>query len=200
MIQSVRVQPQDMGGRSSGRPILPHAIMGTTVFVITEVMFFAALVSAFLVIKAGSVGEFAPPVDITLPVATTALNSVVLLMSGVALWMAGRQLSGAASPKRALFWLNQSWILGAVFVAIQGREWMELIRFGMTLKSDVFGACFYLLIGSHAIHAFSAVLVMAWCSWKWRHGGIASESVTALQIFWYFIVAVWPILYGLIYF
>ena len=200
MVDQAERLTREIGGRSSGRPLLPHAIMGTTVFVITEVMFFAALVSAFLVIKAGTVGGFTPPENVTLPVATTALNSVILLMSGVALWMAGRQLSAEQGQKRSLFWLNQSWILGAVFVGIQGREWMDLIRFGMTLKSDVFGACFYLLIGSHAIHAFCAVIVMAWCSWKWRRGTVSADSVTALQIFWFFIVAVWPILYGLIYF
>ena len=39
---------------------------------------------------------------------------------------------------------------GAIFLVIQGYEWIELIHFGLTVSSSVYGGLFYTLIGFHA--------------------------------------------------
>ena len=48
-------------------------------------------------------------------------------------------------------------LLGAFFVLFQGVEWVALLREGLTLTSSTHGAFFYLIIGTHALHAVVAL-------------------------------------------
>lgn len=181
-------------------PLIPSNVLGMSVFVLTEVMFFTALVSAFLVIKAGA-GAWSPPAGAVLPVATTGLNTGVLLLSGVLLFLSGKAMRDVRQQGRAKLLFLQSIFLGSVFVGVQGYEWVQLVAHGMTLKANIFSTCFYLLIGSHALHAFAAIAVLIWFyATRVKQGRLTISQMTTLQIFWFFVVAVWPVLYGLVYF
>lgn len=193
------------------QPILPNAVIGSGVFVLTELMFFTALISAYMVLKAGVVGAWVPPEDLRLPVVTTAINTLVLLASGALLVLSGIYLRrseglGAGAPSKeqqhakAVKAMAGSVLLGAVFVGVQGYEWLRLMAGGMTLASGLFSAAFYLLIGTHGLHALAVVLFMAWAYLSLRRGRWHSPQMTGLQIFWLFIVGIWPVLYGLVYF
>ena len=58
------------------------------IFVAIEVMFCPVLISAIVIIKAG-IEPWTPPVGVRLPVVSAALNTVLLLLSGVLLHQAG---------------------------------------------------------------------------------------------------------------
>jgi heme/copper-type cytochrome/quinol oxidase subunit 3 len=178
-------------------PKVASSIVGMLIFVGTELMFFLALVSAYLVIRQSS-GNFVPPADVRLPVIVTGINTAFLLTSGICLYAAGRFWQYAYS--KALWLYLAACILGLTFVTVQGMEWIALIRLGMTMKSGVFGATFFLVIGSHGVHAALAVAAMLWHLRKAWRGKLRHESFQALQIFWYFIVGIWPLLYALVYF
>ena len=90
--------------------------------------------------------------------------------------------------------------MGAFFVSLQGYEWVKLVSFGMTMQNSLFGSCFYLLIGSHGLHVLSAVLVVGFFFTKLVQGKLTVDNFKALRIYWYFVVMIWPILYGLVYF
>ena len=60
-------------------PVLSSSAMGMLVFIVTELMFFAALISAYSIINAAA--EVWPPADQPrLPVRASALNSLVLFV------------------------------------------------------------------------------------------------------------------------
>lgn len=188
------------GETSRRKPLLPNAVLATLVFVITEAIFFSALVSAYVIIKAGTGNTWVPPENVRLPVATTALNTVILSMSGLLIFLAGRQFANPAYKERATRTYLGALTLGVFFVSFQGYEWVKLIQFGMTLQSGLFGATFFLLIGTHGLHALSAVLAMSYVYYRMKRGTLTPAGFTAMRIFWYFIVGVWPLLYGLVYF
>ena len=71
------------------RPPIRTAVAGMLIFVGTEVMFFAGLVSAFTIARSHALG-WPPPGQPRLPVLATALNTLVLLASGAVLASAGR--------------------------------------------------------------------------------------------------------------
>ena len=50
------------------KKILSNAVLGMLIFVFTEVMFFTAMISSFIVIRAGAGKGFAIPDGIKLPV------------------------------------------------------------------------------------------------------------------------------------
>ena len=89
--------------------------------------------------------------------------------------------------------------MGLVFVAIQGFEWSQLLAHGLTMTSGVFGACFFLLIGGHGLHAMVAVLVLFYTFMRLKRGLVTLDQLRSVQIFWYFIVGIWPFLYVLVY-
>lgn len=173
-------------------------VFGMGLFVATEVMFFTALISSYVVIKAGT-GNWVPPQGVRLPVAATALNTLVLLASGYFMFLGGKKLR-AGLRERAAQMLLQSIFLGAFFVVFQGYEWVQLISLGMSMQSNIFAACFYLLIGSHGLHALLSVVAMFVCLNLLKRGRFSKDDYRALEMFWYFIVGVWPLLYGLVYF
>ena len=91
-------------------------------------------------------------------------------------------------------------MLGIGFVVLQGFEWMRLIAYGMSMTSGIFGACFFLLIGTHGLHAAAAAIAMGYLYLRLRRHQLRPEHVQAMQVFWYFVVGIWPVLYGLVYF
>lgn len=178
--------------------LLPDAVLGTAMFVIVEAMVFSGFISAFTILKASYLpGQWPPPDQPRLPIEATAVNSLVLLASGAALWLAGRRFETdrAASGR----WLGLSLVLGTVFVVVQGFEWVRLIAEGLTLVSSTFGGFFYLIVGTHALHAIPALGVLARQAWLHRSGRLTAEGFAASRLFWYFVVLVWPVLYWQVY-
>ncbi len=174
------------------RRSLPNHVLGMALLVATEVMFFAGLVSALLVSRANTTVwtlEGQP----RLPVERTAFNTALLLLSGWTMIQAvGRFRRGSRETAR---WLARTALLGAAFVALQGVEWVRLLRVGLTMTASLTGAFFYLIVGAHAAHAVAGVvLVGAARAWQERRA-----LVEAAGIYWLFVVGLWPILYVLVY-
>jgi heme/copper-type cytochrome/quinol oxidase subunit 3 len=180
------------------KPIVPNNVLGMVVFVMTEVMFFSGLVSAYIIGEGQTAGGWPPPGQPRLPIEGTALNSVALLLSGVALFLAGRALKAGVLEKAGRLFLAAI-ILGAVFVVVQGIEWVGLISEGLTLTYSTHGSFFYLIIGLHAVHAVAALGGLGWAFGRFRRGELATTTFTTVQVFWTFVVGVWPVLYLLVY-
>jgi heme/copper-type cytochrome/quinol oxidase subunit 3 len=167
------------------------------IFVATEIMFFSGLISAFVIGKSNAIGGWPPPGQPRLPIEETAVNTVALLASGVALYFANRAFrSGSASARRLLL---LSIALGGFFVVFQGVEWIALIREGLTLTSGQHGGFFYLIVGTHALHVAAGFVVLLYTYRKLSRGELDAYTFWPAQIFWYFVVGVWPILYWQVY-
>lgn len=185
---------------SPAQPSIDKGLLGLLVFLGSEVMFFAGLVSAYTVLRAGSMA-WPPPGQPRLPVAATGLNTVVLLSSAVTMHLA---LRAARRGRRGglLGWLGATAALGGLFLAAQGYEWVRLVGFGLSLSSGVFGGAFYTVIGAHGVHvlcAVAALLIVLGAAWKGRYTAENHSGVLLCAIYWMFVVALWPLLYLLVY-
>ncbi len=188
------------GAPEAPRPAtgLSNSALGMLAFIATELMFFAALVSAYLVIS--STAEAWPPEgQPRLPIEISALNSLILFASGWMIFKAFRSFKADPASETTRKEVGLTLWLGTVFVGIQGVEWIRLLSFGMTMTSSQYGAFFYLIIGTHALHAIGAVLALWRLVRKLDAGTLKEESFHAVQMFWYFVVGIWPILYVLVY-
>ena len=188
-------QAASMGTLGHSRKGIPSPVLGILIFVVGELMFFSALVSTRIVIKA-SAGIFAPPQNVKLPVLTTGFNTGVLLLSGILMIAAGWKHGSERS--KSLFAMAIA--TGLFFLGVQGYEWVNLVKYGMTMTSGVFGATFYLIIGCHALHLVAAVLAMLWYYRLYVKDQFGKDGMLALQIYWTFVVLIWPGLYALVYF
>ncbi|MFP8876629.1 MAG: cytochrome c oxidase subunit 3 [Myxococcota bacterium] len=175
---------------------MDSSVLGMLIFVASEVMFFAGLVSGFTIVKSGAM-VWPPPGQPRLPIEETAVNTAALLTSGVLLFLARRAFG--RDQKRCSQFLIAAIGLGAFFVVFQGVEWVQLIHFGLTLTSSTLGSFFYLIVGIHALHAVIAIGLMLRIWLRLKRGGVAEGQFAATAIFWYFVVGLWPILYFRIY-
>lgn len=178
-------------------PLVPNAVLGMAIFIFTEAMLFAGLISAHSITKASSAVGWPPPGQPRLPVEDTAVNTAALLLSGVVVLFAQRRFrrdrEGAFLP------LAAGIALGAFFVGFQGVEWIGLIQEGLTLTSSTHGAFFYLIVGVHALHALAALLALGWAAAKLRRAVLPPSALAATSLFWYFVVLVWPVVYLRVY-
>lgn len=184
----------------AARPRRPaeNGVFGMALFVFVEVMMFAGMISAYLIVELSAMpGLWPPPDQPRLPVERTLVNTAALLASGVTMFAARRAFArGARAAER---WLLATILLGGFFVAAQGAEWAALLRQGLTLTSSQLGAFFYLIVGAHAVHAIAAIVTLASCWPALRAGRLTSSRFGAARLFWYFVVLVWPLLYWLVY-
>ena len=186
--------------RGPGRPLLDNVVLATVFVIGGEIMLFAGLIFSFWIVRLAA-PVWPPPLQPRLPVGVTAVNTVILLLSSVAMMAAGRARArgdGSAFLKR----LSLTAALGGLFLAVQGYEWLRLVRFGLTVASGVYGTTFYTLIGAHAAHVVAA---LAWLGFtltlasRGRFAGPRAAAATACALYWHFVVALWPILYVSVY-
>jgi cytochrome c oxidase subunit 3 len=185
---------------SSSSPLLDNVRLAMMFLIAAEVMFFAALVAGFFVLRLGA-PVWPPPLQPRLPVLVTGLNTLVLLGSSVAMAAATRA-AGAGEGGRLVRRLTMAAGLGALFLAVQGYEWARLIGYGLTASSGAYGATFYTLIGIHAAHVVGALvwLAVAWVlAARGRFLDRRTGLLRACAIYWHFVVALWPILYVTVY-
>lgn len=185
--------------RPAGLP-LSNARLGTLMLLSGESMFFGGLVVAFLQLRL-SAAVWPPPGQPRLPVGLTAANTLVLLGSSYTLLRALRAVR--AGDRRGLAaWLAATGGLGTLFLTVQGLEWARLVHFGLTVSSGIFGATFYTLIGAHGAHVLGAVTwlgVTLAAAHRGRYTPSAHERLVCCAMYWHFVVALWPVLYFLVY-
>lgn len=179
--------------------LMPNAVLGTLVFLGAETMVFGGLVSALLVLRAGN-APWPPSDQPRLPIAVTAVNTLVLVLSGVAMARAAdaarRGRVGAAGRPLAV-----AAALGATFLVVQGVEWIRLLRYGLSATTSTYGGTFYTLIGCHALHVLGGLILLLVVLRGVLRGRYAAGAATveACRLYWSFVVGVWPLLYVLVY-
>ncbi|HLH76448.1 MAG TPA: cytochrome c oxidase subunit 3 [Candidatus Binataceae bacterium] len=182
-------------------PLISNGRLAVLILLGAEAMLFGGFIGAFLIYKLSA--PFWPPPGLPrLPIAVTWANTMVLLGSAMTMKLAVEAArEGRRFHLRA--WLLLTAALGTLFVSVQGSEWTRLEAHGLHLHSGNYGATFYVLIGLHALHVICAVLwllgvtvavVLA------RPGQDRRAAVEVCAIYWYFVCAVWPLLFGLVYF
>ena len=56
-----------------------------------------------------------------------------------------------------------------------------------------------MIVGTHGLHALAAILALGWAALAARRDALTGTALATVQIFWYFVVGVWPVLYYLVY-
>ncbi len=181
-------------------PLVSNAHLGMLMLIAAETMLFTGLIGAFLVFRFGSVTW--PPLDQPrLPIGITAVNTVILLLSGYTMYRAITAI-GQGNQQRFINGLLETTLLGVMFLSVQGSEWIRLIRYGFTLSDGTYGSTFYTLIGCHGLHVLGAIIWLLAVLVGARQGRYSAQNRTSVEIcgmYWYFVVALWPFLFTLVY-
>ncbi len=190
------VQSLARGSATGQVQLVPSVVMAMLIFVATEIMLFVAFVSAFTIMRRAAL-IWPPPGQPRLHGAEAAVATVVLVASGVALAIASRRARRSAASSRTP--LAAAIALGCVFVVLQGLDLLRLFGAGLTMTSSALGSFFYLIVGLHALHAVVALGVLAWAWTGLRRGVLPAAVMGAAEVFWFFVVGIWPLLFWRIY-
>ncbi|MGH7906859.1 MAG: cytochrome c oxidase subunit I [Candidatus Binataceae bacterium] len=187
----------------------PHAVaesalgvdsrkMGMWTFIGSECVFFAALISTYMVYKSRNLGG--PDASI-LEIPLTSFSTFILLTSSLLMVLA---LSASQRNKRkwAAFWLFGTAGFGLIFVLGQCYEFWTFYMKGLFIQSNLFGQTFYTLVGFHGLHVFIGVcwlLVLAFAALKGEMGKDQSLAVEIGGLYWHFVDIVWVIIFTLVY-
>ena len=180
------------GVRRATAPRVSNGVVGTLAYLATALMLFAGFVSAYLVLRGAAGGDWPPAGQPRLPRGVTAGNTVVLLLSGWLALRATRAGGNAAAIRR----LRGAVTLGALFLAVQGFEWVRLVRYGLVMSWGLYAATFYATVGAHALHALGGLVVLAWTA---RLLESSRGNLAASALYWGFVVCIWPVLYVVLY-
>jgi cytochrome c oxidase subunit 3 len=184
--------------------------LGMWAFLATEVLFFGALIAAYLNYRIWFGAEFIAAASLT-KVALGTANTAVLLTSSACMAMA--VITFDAGSKRApVLWLTATALLGLAFVGIKGTEWFleyqehlvpalnfDLSRYGGI--AEIFFIFYFCATGLHALHLLIGISLVSWLAWRIGTGRLEpGGSMTRLiGLYWHFVDIVWIFLFPLIY-
>ncbi len=178
---------------------ISSAYLAMLLFIGSEAMLFAGLLAVYVALRFGSLHW--PPAHLYLPIRVTWINTAFLMLSCYTMRQA--LLAGRADNQEKLAsFLSITGFFGILFLCIQGYEWAQILHEGVMTKARIYGSTFYLLIGCHALHVLGAV-VWLWVVIRWaKHGQLRASYLMRAELcglYWYFVGAVWAILFPLVY-
>jgi len=176
--------------------VISNGVLGMSLFILTEIMLFAGMISSFTIVRA-SAAIWPLPDQPRLPIEATAFNTLALFLSGYFLFLAQRRFATDRDAVRNP--LIASIALGIFFVVFQGWEWASMLAQGLTVTSSILGSFFYLIVGTHAAHAIVSIafLVQAWR--RLQLGWLQPSQLATAAVLWYFVVGAWPVIYWRVY-
>ena len=194
-------------------------------FIGSECMLFASLISTYLIYKGKSViGPFPhetwtnPQTGQTLPaildIPVTSISTFVLLMSSFAMVMAlaavenrNRVVPADAGFFRRLeanskFWLLMTCLMGATFLGFQAFEFTSFVHEGLTIRRNLFGSSFFTLTGFHGAHVTAGVIWLGTLLAIDMKRGLQPKDAVWVDIaalYWHFVDVVWIAIFTLVY-
>ena len=182
--------------RPGGRPSPNRYYTGITLGIVSILMFFMALASAFLV-RRGTSGDWIP---VHLP-AVLWLNTLALIASSVTLERARRSLSRLdVSGFRKLWAVTTG--LGALFLIGQLVAWRQLVTQGVFMASNPASSFFYIFTAAHGVHLLGGVGALVYVLVRKFDNNRSIALPTAAEVasyYWHFMDGLWVFLLALLY-
>jgi len=129
-------------------------------------------------------------------------GTVCLLSSSGFIMLAERAIEHGKMAAFKLWW-SVTLLLGAIFLVDTGMEWRKLIEQDhLTIHTNLFGTCFYSLVGLHASHVIVGMLMMLITLVFALTGHVRAEHsyrVKVLALYWHFVDAVWVVVFTVVY-
>jgi cytochrome c oxidase subunit 3 len=168
---------------------------GVALGILSILMFFMALASAFIVRRGAH--DWVP---VHIP-AILWLNTLVLLASSATLEYARRRLANGEIARFRNLWTVTT-LLGVLFLAGQIVVWRQLALQGIFVASNPGSSFFYIFTGLHGMHLLGGVVALLYVAVRNFDKAKVSRPVAAeiTGHYWHFMDGLWLFLLLLLYF
>ena len=168
-------------------------------FIGSECLFFASLISTYLVYKGKSlVGPF--PRDIfEIPLVT--FGTALLLFSSLFVVLS-LNAAEQGNRRKTILWLALTITCGLFFVGMQVYEFTHFVHKGLTMQGNLFGASFYTLTGFHGTHVTIGVIWLFTVFIEVLRGKVPPAKALNLELaalYWHFVDVVWIVIFPVVY-
>jgi cytochrome c oxidase subunit 3 len=149
-----------------------------------------------------STGPAGPPVERMAAWGLPALNTAILLSSGVTITLAHHALR--ANHRRSLIvWLAATFLLGFLFLGFQAEEYVHAYtELNLRLDTGIYGGTFFMLTGFHGLHVTLGALMLGSIWLRVLRGHFTPErhfAFEAVAWYWHFVDVVWLGLFFFVY-
>ncbi|MEO6068856.1 MAG: cytochrome c oxidase subunit 3 [Gemmatimonadales bacterium] len=181
-------------------------------FIGSECLFFATLISTYVVYKGQSLRGPYPHEAWTDPatgrvvermfeIPLVTFGTAVLLFSSFFVVLA---LNGLQRGKQKQFvgWLAATVVCGLFFIGMQVYEFTHFVHKGLGFTTNLFGSSFYTLTGFHGTHVTLGVIWLATLLYLGLRGKMGPEKALNLEIaalYWHFVDVVWIVIFPVVY-
>ena len=181
---------------------------GFILFIMSEVMFFAAWFWSFFKHALYPMGPDSPAVDGVWPPAgietfdpwhLPLINTLILLCSGAAATWAHHALVHENNRKDMKNGLILAIALGLAFTVLQVYEYTHA---GFGLAGNIYGANFFMATGFHGLHVVIGTIFLFVCLMRVYRGHFTPEKHVGFEAaiwYWHFVDVVWLFLFFAIY-
>ncbi|MFB2533402.1 cytochrome c oxidase subunit 3 [Paracoccus sp. p4-l81] len=181
---------------------------GMVLFIMSEVMFFVAWFWAWFKHALYPMGPQSPAVDGVWPPEGVVpfdpwhlplINTLILLLSGVAVTWAHHALAHDNDRKTFINGLAVAVVLGFCFTLLQIYEYTHA-QFG--LAGNAYGGPFFMATGFHGLHVVIGTIFLAVCLYRGIKGQMTKEQHVGFEAaawYWHFVDVVWLFLFASIY-
>ncbi|HEV8051315.1 MAG TPA: cytochrome o ubiquinol oxidase subunit III [Parachlamydiaceae bacterium] len=174
-------------------------ILGFWTYLMTDCLLFATLFVTYAVFHGTTFGG--PSSNELFDLNTAFAETMILLVSSVT---CGLAVLAAVKGKNShiIFWLAVTFLLGAIFIAIEITEFHHMVSEGHDWTVSAFLSAFFTLVGTHGLHVSFGLLWMAVMIAQVLWQGVNVDTFRRLivfSLFWHFLDLIWIFIFTLVY-
>ena len=171
--------------------------LGMLLFIVSEVMIFAAFFTAYFFIRVVNHNPWPAP-GTTLPENVAGVNTAILLSSSLTLhWALTSIKNGNHFGLKA--GMLSTFLLGLTFLTVQINEYIHI---GFAGRDSAQATVFYSLTGLHGAHVFIGLGILLTVTIRAFRGHYSPDSHRGVEvpgIYWHFVDIMWIVVYTTVY-
>jgi cytochrome c oxidase subunit 3 len=181
--------------RGPQRPSSRRYATAIVIAIVSIVMFFMAMASAYIYLRANS-NRWVP---LHLPWIIW-VNTALLLLSSGAMEIARRRLALADVARFRKLWAVAT-TLGVLFLIGQLVAWRQFVLAGFYVSTNQASSFFYIFTGLHGLHLLGGICALLYVSFRKFEKAKVSRAVAAevASYYWHFMDGLWIFLLALLY-
>ncbi len=176
--------------------------LGLWVFLASEVMFFAAMIGSYVVLRLGSPESWPANAKEILDLEMLGFNTFLLICSSVTMVL-GLQAIQRNERKKTVWFLLATSAMGVGFLVIKGVDYGHLFHHPDFIADGnrLFRTCFMTLTGFHGLHVAGGVvsiLVMVLATLRGKFSAEHHVGIENVGLYWHFVDLVWIVLFAIL--
>jgi cytochrome o ubiquinol oxidase subunit III len=184
------------GGPASKRIIVGY---GFWIFLLSDIVMFSAFFAAYAVLSGATAGG--PTGRQLFDLKNVAVETGCLLLSSFACGMAS---IGAMQRSQKIFQIAMAatFVLGALFLALELHEFAGLIARGAGPQRSAFLSAFFSLVGCHGLHVTVGLLWLLTMMAQARAKGFRDDilrRILCFSLFWHALDIIWVAVFTVVY-